>query len=101
MEEFFLRTLAGGDELNVVHHEHVHGAEAIAETAHAIEAQRGNHFIREFLGAHVCKPQRWISLLERVADGLHQVRLAEPHSTIKEKWVIGLGGLVGNSLSGS
>ena len=70
------------------------------KAAHAIEAKRGDHFVREFLGADVGEAQRRIPLLERVADRLHQMGLAQPHSTVEEKRVIGLRGLLGDGLSG-
>ena len=70
------------------------------KAAHAIEAQRGNHFVREFLGADVSKPYRRIALLDRVADRLHQVRLAQSHPTVQKQRVIGLRGLFGHRLGG-
>jgi len=38
--------------------------------------------------------------LHFVADGLHQVRLAHTHAAIKEKRVVGLGGILRDRLSG-
>ena len=100
VEEFLLGALARGDELNVVHHQHVHVAEAVAEGRHALEADRGNHFVGEFFGADVGEAQRRIAALERVADGLHQMRLAEAHSAIEEKRVVGFRGLLGDGDGG-
>ena len=57
VKEFFLRAFLAGDELNIVHQQHIHRAEAIAKTDHAIEAQRVDHFVREFLRADVGEPQ--------------------------------------------
>ena len=100
VEKFFLGALACGDELDVVHHQDVHGAEAIAEAGHAIEANRGDHFVGEFLRADVGKAQRRIAALERVADRLHQVRLAESHSAVEEQRVVGFRGLLGHGHGG-
>ena len=58
VEKFFLSALARGDELDVVHHQDVHIAKAVAERGHALEANRGDHFIGELLGADVGEPQR-------------------------------------------
>ena len=38
VKKFFLRAFAGGDELNVVHHQNVHIAEAVAERRHPLQA---------------------------------------------------------------
>ena len=63
---------------------------------HALEADGGDHFVGEFFGADVGEAQRGIAPLERVADGLHQVRLAESHTTVEEERVVGFGGLLGD-----
>ena len=88
MEEFLLGALAGGDELDVVHQQYVHGPEAIAKTRHAVETHRGDHFIRKFFRAHVGEPQSWVSQLQFVPDRLHQVRLAQSHSAVKKQRVV-------------
>src|SRR3984885_13778668 len=84
VKELFLGAFAGGNELDVVHHQNVHIAETVAEGGHALEADGGNHFVGKFFGADVGKAHCRVSALERVADGLHQVRLAQPHTAVKE-----------------
>ena len=96
MEEFFLGALGASDELNIVDHQHVHVAETVAEGRHALEADGGDHFIGEFLGADVGEAQRGIAALERVADGLHQVRLAESHAAVQEQRIVGFRWLLGD-----
>ena len=88
VEELLLRALLAGDELDVVHQQHVHRAKPFAETQHAIEAQRVDHFVREFLRADVRQAHRRVALLDQVAHRLHQVRLPHPHAAIQEKRVV-------------
>ncbi len=73
--------------------------EAVAEVRHPLEADRSDHLVRiEFLGADVrgSNRKRWIAALEHVADRLHQVRLAQPHTAVQEERVVGLGRLLGD-----
>ncbi len=93
MEELFLGALGAGDELDIVDHQHVHVAEAVAKSGHALEADRGDHFVGEFLGADVDEPQRRSAALQLVADRLHQMRLAEAHSAVEKQRVVGFRGL--------
>src|SRR5271168_2731003 len=88
VEKFFLGAFAGGNELDVVNHEDVHIAETVAKGRHALEADGGNHFVGKFFSTDVSEPQRRISALERVADSLHQVRLAESYSAVEEKRIV-------------
>src|SRR2546427_7565468 len=66
MEELLLRALLAGNELDVVHQEHVHRVKAIAETDHAVEAQRIDHLDGEFFGADVGQPYGRVALLDHV-----------------------------------
>ena len=70
------------------------------KSGHALEADRGDHFVGEFLGADVGEPQRRVALLEVVADRLHQVRLAQAHSAVEEQRVVGFRRLLGHGLRG-
>src|SRR5271155_498997 len=97
VEKFFLGAFASGDELDVVNHEDVHIAETVAEGGHALEANGGNHFVGKFFGADVGEAHGRVSALERVADGLHQVRLAQSHTAVEEKRIVGLRGLLSDS----
>src|ERR1700683_3206106 len=89
VEELFLSTLACRDELNVIHHQHIHGSETIPKVAHAVESQRGNYFIREFLRTQIRQPQGRAAFLQRMPNSLHQVRLAQPPPAIKKQRVVG------------
>ena len=100
VEELFLRALFSGDELNVVNEKEIHGAVAIAETDHAIEAQGIDHVVGEFFSADVGEAKRGIALLHHVANGLHQVSLAQANSSVEEERVVGLRRLLGDGESG-
>src|SRR5208282_1006306 len=50
----------------------------------------------EFFRADVTEAHGGIALLDGVPDGMHQVRLAHAHAAIKEKRVVGFGGLLGD-----
>jgi len=82
VEELFLRAFLAGDELDIIHQEHIHRAEPVAKTDHAIEAQRIDQFVCEFLGADVREASRRIALLDQMPDRLHQVRLSHSHAAI-------------------
>ena len=84
MEEFFLRAFAGGDELDIVNHQDIHGSEALAKCGHALETNRGDHFVGKFFRADVGETERRIAAFERVADGLHQVSLAKSYSAVQK-----------------
>ena len=88
VKKFFLGALFSSDELDIVDEQDIHGVETVAETDHAVKAQRIDHFNREFLRADVTQPHRWITLLDGVTDGVHQVRLAHAHSAVKEQRVV-------------
>ena len=88
MEKLFLCAFAGGDELDIVNHQDIHGSEALAKCGHALETNRGDHFVGKFFRADVGETERRIATLERVADRLHQVRLAKSDSAIQKQRVI-------------
>src|SRR6266852_7719 len=100
VEELLLSALLAGDELDIVHQQHIHSAEAVAEAGHAVKAQRVDHLVGELFGADIGEPRRGVALLDPVADGLHQVGLAHAHPAIEEQRVVGLRGLLGHGQRG-
>src|SRR5207245_4477966 len=48
VKKFFLGALFSRDELDIVDEQDIHGVETVAETDHAVKAQRIDHFNREF-----------------------------------------------------
>ncbi len=88
MKELLLRALFSCDELNIVHQQHIHGVEAIAEADHAVKPQRVDYLDGELLRAHVTQPHRRIAFLDGMTDGVHQMRLAHPHAAVEEQGVV-------------
>ena len=91
VEELFLSPLLLGKELDVVHQQHVHVAELVAEAGHLVIAERVNHLIGELLAGDIADSRLGQSPLDFVSDGLHQVSFAHTDATIEEKRVIGFG----------
>ena len=100
VEELFLRALFLRQELDVVHQQHVHLPEFIAEAGHLVVAQRVDHLVGELLARHIADRRLRRPPLDLVADRLHQVRLAHPDAAIQEQRVVGLRGPLGHSLAG-
>src|SRR5216684_3802602 len=84
------------EEMDIVDQQNVHGMEAVAETDHAVKAQRIDDFDGEFFRADIAQPHRRIALLDGVTDGVHQVRLAHAHAAVKEQRVVGFRRLLGH-----
>ena len=58
VEELGLRAFLAGDELDVVHQQHVDAAIALAEVEDAVVADRVDHLVHEPLGRDVGQLQR-------------------------------------------
>jgi hypothetical protein len=97
VKELFLGAFLLGDELNVVDEQDVDGAKTVAETGHAIVAQRGDHLVGELLGGNVADARRGLSPLHIMTDGVHEMGLAHAHTTIEEERIVGARGALGNS----
>jgi len=48
MEELFLGALLAGNELDIVHQQHIDGVEPVAEADHAVKTQRINDSMVNF-----------------------------------------------------
>src|SRR5207244_2397064 len=85
VEKLFLSALLLGQELDVIHQQHVHIAELIAETDHLVVAQRIDHLVGELLAAQIADVGLRRAPLHFVATGLHQVGFAHSHAAIEEQ----------------
>src|SRR5450755_2913364 len=86
VEEFFLRALATGQELNVIQDQRIHAPELLLEFAHSIAPQRTDELVHEDLGRHEQNLALVITGLQQVmADGGRQVRLAEADSAVDKQ----------------
>ena len=88
MEELGLRAFFAGKKLNVVDEQHVDRSIAFAEIDDSIVADRVDHLVHESLGRDVRQLEIAIVLKDVLTDGMHQMRLAQSHSSIDEERVV-------------
>ena len=100
MEELLLRALASREQLHVVEDEHVDTTEALLELAHAIMAERADQVVDEGLRRQVADLQRGLLLLDLMADGVGEMRLAESDAAVDEERVVVVAGLARDRLGG-
>ena len=100
VEELLLRTFLSGHELDVIHQEDVDIAVLLPELVGAIETDRVDQVVHETFGGHVAQAQPGRLPGDEMADGVHQVGLAEPDTAVNVKRVIGLRRLFGHSQGG-
>ena len=82
------RALDRGDELDVVHEPHIHVAVAAAEFGDAVVADGRDELVDEVLGRDVDHLHLRVLLADAVADGLHQVGLAQTGLAVDEQWIV-------------
>ena len=100
MEELGLRPLLAGEELDVVHQQHVHRSVALAELEDPVVLDRVDHLVHEALARDVGEPQPRVVVEHVVPDCVHQVGLAEPHPAVDEQRVVGLARRLGHGPRG-
>ena len=100
VEELLLRPLALGDELDVVDEQHVDAPIPVAEVLHLLLADRVDEVVRELLARRVQDPLARELAGDRVADGVHQVRLAEADAAVQEERVVRVPGPLGDAQGG-
>ena len=100
MEELFLGPLAVGEELDVVDHQHVGVAVAVAEVVQAAELDGLDEVVDERLAGQVEDAGLLLAGQHRVADRLEQVRLAQAHAAVDEQGVVGLAGRLADGQAG-
>ena len=87
VEKLLLDGLTVGDELDVVDHEDIHIAEAMPELRVLTHANGFYKLIGKGFAGHVQDPGRGIILFHGVADGMHQMGLAQALFQIQMKKV--------------
>ena len=92
VEELLLGRVLAGDELDVVHEQHVELAVAALEFVHALEAQRVDQIVQESLGGEVEHAGVGVAPEDLVRDRVHQVGLAEADAAVEEERVVGARG---------
>ena len=87
VEEFFLRAVLAGDELHVIHHQHIDGAKDLLEFHHLAVAQRLHETVHELFRGQIDHVQVGPFCLQLPCDGMHQVGLAQTDAPIEEQGV--------------
>ena len=100
VEELLLGPLLVGDELDVVDEEQVDPPVAGAELVDLALLDRGDELVRELLGRGVDDALARELGDDLVADGVHQVGLAEAHAAVQEERVVGMAGPLGDRQAG-
>ena len=100
VEELLLRPLLVGDELDVVDEQQVDAPVAGAEVVDAPLLDAGDELVGELLAGGVDDALAREAGQDLVADGVHQVRLAEADAAVQEERVVGVAGALGDRQAG-
>src|ERR1700682_3998957 len=98
VEELLLRTVLAREELNVVDQQHVHGPVLVTELAHPGGRDRADHLVCELFGSEIHDALAREAVVNLMADGVHEVSLAQPHTSIKKEWVVAVARSFGDCL---
>ena len=96
VEELFLRAVLAGEELDVVDQQRIERAIRGLEIVDRVVLERFHHVADETLGVHVGDARALVAAADHVADGMHQVRLAQAHAAVDEQRVVGTPGILGD-----
>jgi hypothetical protein len=88
-KKLLLRRVLPGDELHVVHQQHVELPVAPLELMHPLEAQGVDQVVQEALGRQVQHARVGLAAQHLLSDRVHQVRLAEADAAVQEERVVG------------
>src|SRR4029077_5494969 len=100
VEELLLGAVLACKKLDVIDQQHIDGAVLVAELAHARGGDGADDFVRELLRRQIDDPLAWETVVDLMADRVHEMCLAEPHASIKEKWVVAVARGFGDRLRG-
>ena len=102
VEELFLCRVLAADELHVVDHQHVDGAELVLEVHRVLLAQSADKTVHELFRRKVDHRARRIGRADVPGDGVHEMGLAQSHAAVQEQRVEqhrrGLGDAVGGGV---
>ena len=88
VEELLLGAVLAGEELHVVDQQHVDSSVLMAELSHARGRDRADHLVGELLGRQIDDALAWKTVVNLMADGMHEVGLAQPHPSVEEERVV-------------
>ena len=100
VEELLLRALLAGEELDVVDEQHVRAAVAAAEFLDVAAADRVDELVGELLAGQIDHPRARLAAEQLVADGLHEVGLAETRAAVDEERIVTDAGFLRDRLAG-
>ena len=92
VEELVLHPFFAAEELDVVDEQHIDLAVLLAKLRHGAVLDGLDEIVGELFAGDVADPADLAVAGRRVADGLHQVRLAQAHAAVDEQRVVGFGG---------
>ena len=91
VKKFLLRSLFSSEEMDVVDQEKIGLAVAFAEFDQVVVLNRINEFVDEQLAREIHHAGAFPARANVLADRLHEMRFAQPHASINEERVVGLG----------
>jgi hypothetical protein len=101
VEELLLGPIFAGQELDVVDEQDVDGAVPVAEVVGLVLLDGRDHLVGEFLRGDVGDLGRTpVALAHGMADGVHEMGLAQTHAAVEEERVVGLARGVGHRAAG-
>ena len=102
MEEHVLRLLLAREELHIIDDEHVHHLVELCEVAHGVVLHRFDELLGELLCWNVQDGLVRVMLLDLDADGVCEVRFAEPHAAVDQQRIEGgASGLLRHGITGT
>ena len=101
MEELFLGALLVRQELDVVDQQHIQRLVVVRELLDRVAAKGRHQILHELVGRDVADGRPWLARLDGIAHGLHQVGLAQTHTTVDEQRVVRTAWPVGHLQRGS
>ena len=101
MKELFFGAVLAREKLDVVDQQNVNGAVLVAELAHASGGDGADDLVGELLRSEVDDALARKTVVDLVADGVHEVCLTESHTSIQEERVVAVAWSFGDCLGSS
>src|SRR6202011_1411637 len=91
VEKFFLRTLLPAEKLNIVDQEQIGLAITFSELDQVVVLDRIDELVDEKLAREIHHLHAFLFDHDVLADGLHEMRLAQAHAAINKQRVVSSG----------
>ena len=88
VEEFLLDAFLAGEKLDIINQEDIGVAVGASELGQVVVLNRLNVLVGKFLRRKIGDLQLWVFHQDIVADGVQQMCFAQPHSAVKEQWIV-------------